>query len=248
MGQPLANREKRTLSAVYPHVCGAALRLSDEARYGEGLSPRVWGSPTPSLEQTTWIGSIPTCVGQPQWQQRQLPQPSVYPHVCGAAQAWIHGTGTARGLSPRVWGSLPAHMLLSFLCGSIPTCVGQPNLNIRKGTTRTVYPHVCGAAAGLPLVHGLDDGLSPRVWGSRPGALLWGKSTRSIPTCVGQPLRHPVPGTMDEVYPHVCGAAGCPRRMRTVGMGLSPRVWGSLAILQTRIRVLRSIPTCVGQP
>ena len=51
---------------------------------------------------------------------------------------------------------------------------------------------------------------------------------RSIPTCVGQPLRTGGRRTPAEVYPHVCGAAAGRDDVFSPGEGLSPRVWGSL--------------------
>ena len=54
--------------------------------------------------------------------------------------------------------------------------------------------------------------------------------------------------TTGEVYPHVCGAAvGRMARARSTE-GLSPRVWGSRFAAVRIPAVLRSIPTCVGQP
>ena len=71
-------------------------------------------------------------------------------------------------------------------------------------------------------------GLSPRVWGSRSGKGRWLGRSRSIPTCVGQPMGFQSIQSINAVYPHVCGAA--------------------LPTLATTDQVVGSIPTCVGQP
>ena len=50
-----------------------------------GLSPRVWGSPPVSVIWEGAVGSIPTCVGQPNPGAVFHAAIEVYPHVCGAA-------------------------------------------------------------------------------------------------------------------------------------------------------------------
>ena len=111
-----------------------------------------------------------------------------------------------------------------------------------------VYPHVCGAASRRHLSAISAMGLSPRVWGS---LALDGYDlccVRSIPTCVGQPGWPGVPGKVGQVYPHVCGAARGKDLGTALPRGLSPRVWGSLECAAVYGCVIRSIPTCVGQP
>ena len=72
----------------------------------------------------------------------------VYPHVCGAAGKPCPHSGTFRGLSPRVWGSLQTSVGGYVSARSIPTCVGQPLTPFSPSPPAPVYPHVCGAAAG----------------------------------------------------------------------------------------------------
>ena len=91
-------------------------------------------------------------------------------------------------------------------------------------------------------------GLSPRVWGSPGASSRVRHSLRSIPTCVGQPPIQGVSHRLEEVYPHVCGAAAGNIRMAISTLGLSPRVWGSLLRGLTPGIPDGSIPTCVGQP
>ena len=74
------------------------------------------------------------------------------------------------------------------------------------------------------------------------------ESERSIPTCVGQPPEKTHRAATVRVYPHVCGAAGCPQAGVLPVTGLSPRVWGSPIELVYKQGRYGSIPTCVGQP
>ena len=91
-------------------------------------------------------------------------------------------------------------------------------------------------------------GLSPRVWGSQAQNIIYGDLQRSIPTCVGQPACTLLDWPVDEVYPHVCGAARVYSMTSPQVWGLSPRVWGSLIGVIGVCHTHRSIPTCVGQP
>ena len=248
VGQPGHTMTARALRPVYPHVCGAAPLSFARRRRGKGLSPRVWGSHLRRHMSPGYVRSIPTCVGQPaHWIRRYL-RPTVYPHVCGAAGTWLQTTPGRDGLSPRVWGSQRYALGQTMPEGSIPTCVGQPNLAAKEHEIRLVYPHVCGAARSFFFCEQWRWGLSPRVWGSRLDRKPGGRWGRSIPTCVGQPLDGRSHSRHCRVYPHVCGAAtgGC---CETSGLcGLSPRVWGSRSIGMPKSKWERSIPTCVGQP
>ena len=172
----------------------------------------------------------------------------VYPHVCGAARGEAHEAVFDKGLSPRVWGSLWAIRCRGLLAGSIPTCVGQPTAAKWWSWIDGVYPHVCGAAFFEPANSTLQDGLSPRVWGSQVFATCMAKATVSIPTCVGQPHWHSAAAHCVEVYPHVCGAALMDEMEERSLSGLSPRVWGSHTGAVGDRCNSRSIPTCVGQP
>ena len=99
-------------------------------------------------------------------------------------------------------------------------------LNI-KDSQSEVYPHVCGATIACASVLSMDSGLSPRVWGNLPIPLREQTTSRSIPTCVGQPpARYPLPAVL-RVYPHVCGATIFRCVFLHNNQGLSPRVWGN---------------------
>ena len=147
-----------------------------------------------------------------------------------------------------MWGNRPVMVQMNRRLGSIPTCVGQPLESRVELIILKVYPHVCGAtikSVDLPLS---AAGLSPRVWGNLFTPFRRPMTSRSIPTCVGQPIPALKTSSLSPVYPHVCGATIQLLDDEVVGYGLSPRVWGNH---QTRLQMRtlpRSIPTCVGQP
>ena len=166
VGQPLPQAQVGGGQKVYPHVCGAAMCPAPSTWTLRGLSPRVWGSHTAKIPVQAVVRSIPTCVGQPPHATCPAIPAAVYPHVCGAAFRRRYGRCSPPGLSPRVWGSPGQLAQPASLCGSIPTCVGQPLAVPSHDAMNTVYPHVCGAANNMMYSYKENKGLSPRVWGS----------------------------------------------------------------------------------
>ena len=129
-----------------------------------------------------------------------------------------HGRGAARLAAATV------------RCGprSIPTGVGQPAAGAMLNTNIEVYPHGRGAAGRSVVRWAAAQGLSPRAWGSLECVSHAMGATRSIPTGVGQPWVVEVDTGAEGVYPHGRGAATMSYQTMRIGLGLSPRAWGSL--------------------
>ena len=151
-----------------------------------------------------------------------------------------------RGLSPRVWGHRNVPITDPPVYGSIPTCVGASRRCPGSARSPRVYPHVCGGIA-LADDATLDRrGLSPRVWGHLQVRPRHQDASGSIPTCVGASTVPLSRSSVATVYPHVCGGIDRVSKNTLKIEGLSPRVWGHLARVLSRLRRYRSIPTCVG--
>ena len=147
-----------------------------------------------------------------------------------------------------MWGNPIFLQSCALVQGSIPTCVGQPPVNVPGQAVWKVYPHVCGATQSLARSRPRYRGLSPRVWGNRQTGRASSRRVRSIPTCVGQPSTGIGGSRVITVYPHVCGATLLVVGSKTGLRGLSPRVWGNPGGQTQRFAYAGSIPTCVGQP
>ena len=93
-----------------------------------------------------------------------------------------------------------------------------------------------------------DKELSPRGWGNRHGADPLRRGGGSIPTRVGEPLRHRVSPSKGEVYPHAGGGTRSGETPQRAFAGLSPRGWGNLDDGPFGASVVGSIPTRVGEP
>ena len=107
---------------------------------------------------------------------------------------------------------------------------------------------MCGGTRHRQDLHGILNGLSPRVRGNpvlRKRQATW---QRSIPACAGEPRCEYGDRDWDSVYPRVCGGTTTPSNFRAYVMGLSPRVRGNRRNgLRDLIR-RGSIPACAGEP
>ena len=72
------------------------------------------------------------------------------------------------------------------------------------------------------------EGLSPRVRGSHLERFDGRWTLGSIPACAGEPYRCRWMCRCRPVYPRVCGGAARTDALESLGLGLSPRVRGSL--------------------
>ena len=171
---------------------------------------------------------------------------SVHPHVCGEHCVEAAVRRKQIGSSPRVWGTHKKGPLNNGDLRFIPTCVGNTWLLGMMIFRYAVHPHVCGEHRywrGCPLGW---SGSSPRVWGTLKPQELLGNVDRFIPTCVGNTALGSRPGVCRPVHPHVCGEHGKYTSVRLRLIGSSPRVWGTLCLTSHTDKVVRFIPTCVG--
>ena len=227
-GEPRGRARTGCPSRVYPRVCGGTGYRASNPANGEGLSPRVRGNP-------------------PTW-RRGTRRARVYPRVCGGTSPGRAGRAALRGLSPRVRGNHADSYHRIRLEGSIPACAGEPGSVTSTAAGPRVYPRVCGGTArGWPRC-GARPGLSPRVRGNHPNGGRPAPCRGSIPACAGEP-RAALGGRQRRgVYPRVCG--GTADKLPGAGQhwGLSPRVRGNRYGCGRRMRRMRSIPACAGEP
>ena len=105
------------------------------------------------------------CMGPPDFERHAVSWARVYPHVYGATDTKVIDDELIKGLSPCVWGHLPAYTLQDTRQGSIPMCMGPPGCPEGKGYHTRVYPHVYGATMNSLSPSQPVWGLSPCVWG-----------------------------------------------------------------------------------
>ena len=170
-----------------------------------GSSPRVWGTQDWLSEQDQCDRFIPTCVGNALSSRIFAKRPSVHPHVCGERRHKKRQTFGHYGSSPRVWGTHYSGKVVNNSQRFIPTCVGNALKRQAGNRKKAVHPHVCGERKNCRLILKIQDGSSPRVWGTLCVKLFHSFVKRFIPTCVGNAAA-PVPDAQrNTVHPHVCG-------------------------------------------
>ena len=107
-GEPKAVGKPFVLEAVYPRVCGGTADLANYYTRAFGLSPRVRGNLSQTLNSTANIRSIPACAGEPPPCATIDRELGVYPRVCGGTPTYQFSSARLSGLSPRVRGN-PTH-------------------------------------------------------------------------------------------------------------------------------------------
>ncbi len=198
--------------------------------------------------EASQLRSIPTCAGEPQRTHSGCLRGWVYPHVCGGTAPNGGLIYPIDGLSPRVRGNPLSRLSGQASNRSIPTCAGEPAIQIVRPSIQQVYPHVCGGTLERACGGIYRWGLSPRVRGNPIPNNALTVHEGSIPTCAGEPSTMRSRTGIRPVYPHVCGGTvGTPWAVMTA-MGLSPRVRGNLFPVPMLCRCNRSIPTCAGEP
>ena len=125
-GEPASAARTRTLSKVYPRVCGGTAVKFWHFPPAFGLSPRVRGNHGQNVTCFALHRSIPACAGEPGPSGAVSTRPGVYPRVCGGTAADGLMPYDEAGLSPRVRGNPGALDLGRAADRSIPACAGEP--------------------------------------------------------------------------------------------------------------------------
>ncbi len=163
----MAKRNSRSKRFI-PTCVGNMFRRWAVNRFGNGSSPRVWGTFANAQRSPVFGRFIPTCVGNIPDETRKAQQTTVHPHVCGEHFAALFRLLLYYGSSPRVWGTCRIPHETDRSGRFIPTCVGNISTTFAAPTVVTVHPHVCGEHPS-----------------AQPGFF---RARRFIPTCVGNML------------------------------------------------------------
>ena len=165
-GQPSAPRALAGREGAYPRACRAAIGTVVTAFKGEGLSPRMQGSPTAWTLQERSRGPIPAHAGQPLNAGQHALYSRAYPRACRAAIHQFERELEPLGLSPRMQGSHVDGDIGMPHAGPIPAHAGQPDAGTRSAGQSAAYPRACRAATAGAIIAVLVKGLSPRMQGS----------------------------------------------------------------------------------
>ena len=110
----------------------------------------------------------------------------------------------------------------------------------------SVHPRVCGELRISKFTYDALDGSSPRVWGTQTTFRINPSWDRFIPACVGNSLGIQGSSLHAAVHPRVCGELSGYILKWIMGIGSSPRVWGTRIEVDMLGDEDRFIPACVG--
>ena len=170
----------------------------------------------------------------------------VHPHACGEHTSLNKTASWEPGSSPRLWGTLADADIPAPAIRFIPTPVGNTVLRYRPVVGFSVHPHACGEHSGVSRKLYAANGSSPRLWGTLSFQGSPNREGRFIPTPVGNTSSLLRLAGHSSVHPHACGEHS-PRATSVHSRpGSSPRLWGTLSPAVYIARVIRFIPTPVG--
>ena len=128
----------------------------------------------------------------------------------------------------------------------IPTPVGNTRWTGWRAAWPTVHPHARGEhLVGVAIVP-VDDGSSPRPWGTPAATAASMRRNRFIPTPVGNTKLTFRCSISASVHPHARGEHGRVREPDVLLHGSSPRPWGTPQAHPLAAGLARFIPTPVG--
>ncbi len=234
------------LFSVHPHACGEHQPPADHAVHSSGSSPRMWGTHHRPGCRHGRHRFIPTHVGNTSTCSSNHSRRTVHPHACGEHPDVLWLLGDVIGSSPRMWGTLARRLVSAQEVRFIPTHVGNTLTCARADTMFSVHPHACGEHWSPVAPVTAWTGSSPRMWGTRQQENSSLRSSRFIPTHVGNTRAAPARPDPAPVHPHACGEHEITSFSPSLLDGSSPRMWGTRVMGACRDRYGRFIPTHVG--
>ena len=174
---------------VHPRVCGEQRRHTAGVNGKPGSSPRVRGTDSRCVTDTSDSRFIPACAGNRQPLCDRYVRFPVHPRVCGEQFFLVVPRPAVDGSSPRVRGTAPARCNHRDPIRFIPACAGNSVTNRNNSKIKSVHPRVCGEQPTLASCRAQMSGSSPRVRGT--GDLIDAATAegRFIPACAGNRFR-----------------------------------------------------------
>jgi len=127
----------------------------------------MWGTQKFLLFRLDVNRFIPTHVGNTGLPLQRTWSAAVHPHACGEHRIVLLLYLNRGGSSPRMWGTRVTFENRCLNIRFIPTHVGNTIEYVENGQSHAVHPHACGEHVIGIDKGGLDDGSSPRMWGTQ---------------------------------------------------------------------------------
>ena len=172
--------------------------------------------------------------------------PTVHPRACGEHLDAVVETLRAAGSSPRLRGTHRGRGPLPERLGFIPAPAGNTRAGFRLHRRFTVHPRACGEHCHRSQEGASAAGSSPRLRGTRDGAVVHVHVHRFIPAPAGNTLRDRAAPRTGPVHPRACGEH--PGMIVHSGdyYGSSPRLRGTPVAEPSLASPFRFIPAPAG--
>ena len=215
-----------------------------------GSSPRVRGTDQARFRHGQQQRFIPARAGNSLVSMAELIAEPVHPRACGEQTGGLLLRGLFRnrfipaacgeqldtdghtqaitGSSPRVRGTALRDLKPVVCRRFIPARAGNRRLSRPLRSSSSVHPRACGEQAHSTRVFASRRGSSPRVRGtaSKDPALI--NDVRFIPARAGNSAGLSGKTSPASVHPRACGEQTVRQRNRSLGVGSSPRVRGTV--------------------
>ena len=230
----------------HPRVCGEHRPRLPTWWVARGSSPRVRGTPSGSVGGVVGAGIIPACAGNTKAKRGDLVGWRDHPRVCGEHSYAVEAMRSGQGSSPRVRGTLFVLSFFILVFGIIPACAGNTTSRCKKMFLPRDHPRVCGEHMRYLFDPMNRQGSSPRVRGT-PGFVDASLDVPGIiPACAGNTRSMAWTASRSRDHPRVCGEHTAHHTRTSDETGSSPRVRGTLALVQQRDLEHGIIPACAG--
>ena len=128
----------------------------------------------------------------------------------------------------------------------IPTYMGNAQQEANEAHAEEVHPHVHGERTFARTPAPANAGSSPRTWGTPTPRYYRRPEARFIPTYMGNAAIPSRSNAVPAVHPHVHEERSYSVVPIGTDAGSSPRTWGTQRSMVSRVRILRFIPTYMG--
>ena len=170
----------------------------------------------------------------------------VHPRACGEHSNHMTARSTFSGSSPRVRGTPRGQAGEPRRVRFIPARAGNTCGRVQRSIHPAVHPRACGEHSLKELRDGRDTGSSPRVRGTRTGAVCPPPPRRFIPARAGNTSSRPPCAARTAVHPRACGEHQSPGASMSTDDGSSPRVRGTPGLRAAHAAAQRFIPARAG--
>ena len=245
-GNTVTSSSASTPATVHPRACGEHVLPRCIFGRSSGSSPRMRGTPRGIDSYATQERFIPAHAGNTLRGAGKRRKGPVHPRACGEHRQPSCQMKQTHGSSPRMRGTLVAHLVEHKLGRFIPAHAGNTR---RCGPYRwpcPVHPRACGEHSASMQTDSPPSGSSPRMRGTRLDTDLEHIFTRFIPAHAGNTLSSAAPSSVAPVHPRACGEHGGTIGCRRSMVGSSPRMRGTRSVFLAAGEQGRFIPAHAG--